>query len=1469
MKHLNRLRSAWITALFCLVACVAQAVNLDDAGVVYRIVCKVNGQALTNGNNSKAGAYLTTAAIDQSSEGQDWMIVPVSAEEGIYAFYNPNHDMGIDMAPTADPKWKVLQWNAKFSDSNQQFLIKAVGENDFQFYNTAGDRVMTLRADGTVFMETDKNAENTHFTLQATDKKVNRPIVGYAYLLRNKKTGWVLTNNESRKEGELLRTVAYEEGKYGQHWQYRTVEYQINNNWYYPAVLYNVKYAYAIDAALQSTAMQPLQYKLDGKNSNQQVSFEAVEGQEGVYRIAYKYKNVTYYLSADEKGDTKMVTDANDEKTYFTFEYTDAGTYEANDWENPAVIGVNKEVGHATYMPYANTKELRADKARYDQPWLDPKSDRWMTLNGKWKINFVMDPESRPGEADFYGDAVDVSAWNSIDVPSCVEMQGYGDPWYVNVEYPFADNPPFISMKAGLYNSVSSLRRNFTLPSGWNNERVFLHFDGIYSGAYVWVNGQKVGYTQGANNDAEFDVTPYVREGENNVSVQVFRFTDGSYLEGQDCWHMSGIHRDVYLYMTPKTTLRDHYITSTLNANDAYKSGEMKVALTVDNRDAKAANKQIKVRLMNPEGTQIAEKTAQFDFVEGGETELVKTVKFEGLSNLELWSAEHPTLYTVEFAQLDANGNEELAFATKYGFRHIEIPENDHRVYINGKQVYFKGVDTQDTHPTRGRSIDVETMLKDIKLMKQANVNTVRTSHYPRQAKMNAMFDYYGLYVMDEADLECHKNWIDNNRNNRSVGISNDPAWKAAYLDRANRMVLRDRNNPSIVFWSMGNESGYGSNHDAIFELMKRLDNRIVHYEGATNASNPSGTELWSQMYPSLEGSSKYLYYEANSNSAQQPYFMCEFDHAMGNSLGSLKDYMDAIEESKYGIGGCIWDWVDQSIVSPEDIKKGNLTQNGFNKYVTGYDYPAAPHQGNFVNNGVISADRTWSAKLDEVKAVYQYVKFEKFDAATGNLTLRNAYDFTSLKGKKLNYNVTVDGRQVSENSLVLGDVAPGNSITEKLEVAYNAAEAKGKDVLLNVSVVEPEATSYAPKDYVVATAQFSLQERNATLAAVNTENSKALEVTTSGNIKTIANDKVSISFDMKTGAVTSWKQNGISVVKEGTTPDYENYRWIENDAPYGNDPRYDSGNGISNRTIGNVGVVSNGTKATATVTGTGSWANYVFVYSIYSDGTVDLNAKYTPVQTNEDYTNAIRRLGMMVQFPGEFSNVNYFARGPLENYNDRRTGAYLGRYTTTVSDMNEYYLRPQSMGNRLDLRELVLSDNAGNRIKVETAGQVAFSTLYWSDQQLKAVKHNWELNLPENDADRTIYAHFDYAQRGLGSGSCGQLTLSKYNVPISGTYEYTLRFTTANSEMTAVNSAKQTVDDLKVTHNETEVNINGHLAAGTVAELYNLGGVKLAQTKTAADAQQLTLPLAGQPAGSYLIVIKNNNQKRVHKILK
>ena len=459
--------------------------------------------------------------------------------------------------------------------------------------------------------------------------------------------------------------------------------------------------------------------------------------------------------------------------------------------EDETKFADRKEKAHATFVPYSSTATMQKDDY-FKFPWLTPKHANYLLLNGKWKFHYTADwKQGKPEKDDFWADNADVSSWKELQVPLNWEMAGYDVPVYNNVGYPFENKPPFITAFKDNFdkNPVGSYRRNFNLPEGWETgKRVFLHFDGACSAIVVWVNGKYAGYSQGANTDADFDVTNLVRKGDNNVSVRVYRWSDGSYLEGQDMWHLGGIHRDVYLVATPKTFVADHYITSALNKD--YTSGNLNVDLTIDNAAKEKSEKTLEIELLDPQGKSVGKQSAQVAMT-AKDAQKNCRLSIDNLTGLKAWTSEQPNLYTVIVRQKTGD-QEEMVFSTKYGFREVTI--KDKLVYVNGKRVFFKGVNTQDIHPLYGHAIDVETMLRDVILMKQANVNTVRTSHYPRQAKMYAMFDYYGLYCMNEADVECH--------NNHS--LSNNPTWRAAYVDRTERMVLRDRNHPSVVFWSLG-----------------------------------------------------------------------------------------------------------------------------------------------------------------------------------------------------------------------------------------------------------------------------------------------------------------------------------------------------------------------------------------------------------------------------------------------------------------------------------------------------------------------------------------------------------------------------------------------------------------------------------------------------------------------------------------
>ena len=1023
--------------------------------------------------------------------------------------------------------------------------------------------------------------------------------------------------------------------------------------------------------------------------------------------------------------------------------------FDASWIQNQQKVGDYKEDAHATFIPYASVEAMKSDAA-FNEPWLTPQNAETQLLNGEWKFKFVPGTQNGPGESEFFAADYDDSAWDNIRVPLSWEMAGYGTPVYTNVGYPFQNNPPNANVGYTYYgvedhNAIGFYRRSFSVPESWNGKRLFVHFDGVYSAAVVWVNGKYVGYSQDSNTDAEFDITDFAKVGENQLSVRVYRWCDGSYLEGQDMWHLSGIHRDVYLVATPKVFVADHYITAPNLSEDAT-SGTLKVALKVDNRDGVEAAKKFSVELLDHEGKTVGSATAEYS---GTDTKTVDAT-ISQLSGLHAWSAEDPYLYSVVVKQQTAEGADEMVFSTKYGFRNIK--QNGNLVYINGKRVFFKGVNTQDAHPEYGRAIDMETMLRDVEMMKQANVNTVRTSHYPRQPKMYAMFDAYGLYTMDEANVECHFN----------QGLASNSTWRTAIDDREVRMVMRDRNHPSVIFWSLGNESGGASNFASSVSKIRQLDDRLIHYEG-----NMSYSDLGSSMYPTVSSVSG-----SSNGYAGKPYFICEYAHAMGQAVGNLQEYWDVIEASNGILGGCIWDWVDQSFYDPTRLVKGERkSENGFNYWVSGYDYNSTGgvgvgFQGNFVNNGLITPDRAWTGKLTEVKRVYQNAAFTDF--YDGKLTLKNKNSFVSLDGYDLVYQVLRDGRVVEEGTADMPAIAAGKEA--KVAIPYTTTVGDDAEYLLNVSLRLKEATMWAEEGYAVAEQQFEIGKRPA-LAAHNADMNSCSALTVEGQTvkgKT-ADGEFAISFN--NGKMQTWIYNGKALIAEG--PDFNSYRKVDNDRNF----RPTFSNSASVSVTG--ALTKSGDNATMSVKGRANACQYTIDYTFYPDGVVDMKVTFSP-------SASLARMGLGMQFAAGFEDVEYYARGPWSNYADRKTGSMIGRYQTTVDDMVDEMLHPQTYGDHQDMRSLTLRNNSTPgqplSLNIEADGQAAFSLGHydetrwctWGDSMWNSQLHWYDLT-----RDPQIYAHFDYAQRGLGNNSCGgDGCLSQYEVPSWGNYTYTLRFT-------------------------------------------------------------------------------------------
>lgn len=1008
-------------------------------------------------------------------------------------------------------------------------------------------------------------------------------------------------------------------------------------------------------------------------------------------------------------------------------------THSNNDWENQNVFAINKEDGHATFIPFANMKEMIADSA-YRRPWKRTRSSRYLLLNGNWKFNWVKQPEERP--KDFYRINYDVSQWNEIPVPSNWEMHGYGTPIYTNITYPFRNNPPFIQGQRGYTvekepNAVGSYRHEFNLPENWSDKEVFIHFDGVYGAMYLWINGKKVGYSQGANNDARFNITRYVQPGKNQVAVEVYRWSDGSYLEDQDMFRLSGIHRDVYLVATPKVQLRDIHLTSVLSSR--YDKAELHVKSKIRNHGKTIRNGSVRISLLDETGKNLRQIITETGALAAGK-EIVVNSK-GSIRDPKLWSAENPYLYTVNIELLDENGKVTETTTQQYGFRHIEI--RNKKVFINGMLTLFKGANRHDTHPQYGKAIPVESMIEDILLFKRHNLNTIRTSHYPNDPKMYGLFDYYGLYVMDEADQECHGN----------MSLTANPAWEAAFVDRMVRMVERDKNHPSVIFWSLGNESGGGCNAVAEYKAAKAIDDRPIHYEGMNDLA-----DIDSRMYPSIESM-----IAQDKEPRNKPYFLCEYAHAMGNAVGNLEEYWDYIEyHSNRMIGGCIWDWVDQALNKPGEAK---------DHLYFGGSFGDTPNDNDFCCNGLVTADRRITPKLLEVKKVYQYISFKMNDK--NSVELHNRYTTHNMTHFNLHYTLEKNGSVIKEEEFGLPDGKPNERRTIHVLLQRYLTDPDA-EYFVNFEVKLKRDCVWASAGHVVATEQFALNDKVNMPAEITTnipgnEVLKAYEE--ERRYVRFENSNCGVSFDMATGQMTGLRYGEQEVLHRQRGLEFNWYRSVNND------PRHWTNTQISLQDFS--WTLSENKKSVKVIAQLEAMVGKISVphtitYTIHGNGAIDVEASF---KTGANFN--LPRLALQTSLNPALNKITWFGRGPMENYQDRKNAAYVGLYSTTVEDMREHYARAQSMGERCDARWLMLTDSSGKGVRIVSVGTIDFSAQHYTDRDLWQVKYNHDL---ENIRCAEVILNLDCVQRGLGNASCGPGPRPKYEIKKDSVYQYAFR---------------------------------------------------------------------------------------------
>lgn len=1172
------------------------------------------------------------------------------------------------------------------------------------------------------------------FCLPALSQEINTEVL---YKLVSP-SGLVIDNKQSEENGTGFVLSKNEKNNKGQLWKIT----KMKNGFYTIANPYSRQ---SLDNGNIHTGngSELMQWDSSNSNGNQQWTFN-ITGT-GAYAIIQRTSNMSLAYNGEDAVGSKIYQLPSSSQVWRLVETSVKAPKEEivrgkTEWENELIFGVNKEPGHNTYIPYPSVESLKADKY-FEKPWETPTSDYYLSLNGNWKFNWVKQPSERP--VNFYKTNYDVSSWKEIPVPSNWEMHGYGTPIYTNITYPFRNNPPLIQSQRGYTNEtevnpVGSYRREFSIPAGWDGKEIILHFNGVYSGIYVWINGQKVGYSEGASNDAEFNITKYVKVGNNTIAAEVYRWTDASYIEDQDMFRLSGIHRDVYVYAVPKLHVRDYFLKSEFNNND-FSTATFKTELSVRNYGNATSKANIaEISLLDPSGKAVATLSQSIASLKGnGEQkyDLKATVK-----NPLLWSAENPYLYTAIVSLKDNEGKVTEVLSSKFGFRKIEIKNK--RVYINNKAIFFKGVNRHDIHPQYGKAVPVESMIQDILLMKNHNINMVRTSHYPNDPKMYAMYDHYGLYIMDEADLENHGNG----------SISDKPSWIPAFVDRIERVIERDKNHPSVIFWSLGNEGSNGENFTAMAKRARELDpSRPVHYEGKNEIA-----DIRSQMYPDMKDLNRI-----DQMDEDKPYFFCEYAHSMGNAPGNLGEYWDYIEKSERIIGGCVWDWVDQGI-----NKFGEAT----NKYYYGGDFGDKPNDGDFACNGLTTPDRRVTAKLLEAKKVFQYIKIRPLALMSGKLEIENKYDFTNLDQFDITWEIIKDGVKSEAGTIPSISLHPDEK--QSVIIPYNKNLEAGKEYFLNVYFALKNKTIWTEKGHIVASEQFALNNRP-TVPMVDISNLSVLNVNTQGRDLIIKGQDFAIAFDTESGVMKSLRYNNQEMIHNSNGFNLNWYRSVNNDK-YTSQKYYET---TYDKPIFSYQI--NEDKKSVTII-TNTKANiayenriiipYLVRYTIYANGVIDIDANFTK-PTNSPI---VHRIGLQVILSHGLENIKWYGRGPHENYWDRKRSSYFGQFTKTVKDMEEeHYVRAQSMGNREDIRWFTITDNSNRGLKIISKDHLSFGALHFSDKDLWEAKHDFEL---DNIRKPEVYLSLDCVQQGLGNASCGPLPLPQYMIPENQSLSYSFR---------------------------------------------------------------------------------------------
>ncbi|WP_373471297.1 glycoside hydrolase family 2 TIM barrel-domain containing protein [Carnobacterium alterfunditum] len=1007
------------------------------------------------------------------------------------------------------------------------------------------------------------------------------------------------------------------------------------------------------------------------------------------------------------------------------------------DHHNQNIIHRNRLLSHSYFMTYKNEFEALTYERKV--------ANGFQLLNGNWKFLYTSSPEEFT--EDFYKDDYDVSNWDELTVPSHWELNGYGNPHYTNVQYPFPVEPPHVPSE----NPTGHYRRDFYITPSQAADKTHLRFEGVDSSFHIWVNGKFIGYSTGSREASEFDITPHIIEGKNSISVKVYKWSATSYLEDQDMWWLSGIFRDVYIYTKTDIHIQDVFIKTLLDSE--YKDSTLDVEIEIEGIQEDTSVYEIEYTLLDENYNEVIKNSI---VVKDNNINIIAEVK-----NPYKWTAESPYLYHL-LITFKKNDQVIEVIPHKIGFRNVELKNGV--ILVNGKDIMFKGVNRHETHPDYGRAISLDWMEEDIKLMKKNNINAVRTAHYPDDPRFYSLCDEYGLYVIDEADIETHgfdliQEW--------SL-LSNDSDWKEAYLDRMIRMVERDKNHPSIIIWSLGNESGFGENHLAMAKWAKQRDNsRLIHYEGETRDilertnNDPHEENEAADMFSTMYSSVELMEVLGKREDLKQPHILCEFGHAMGNGPGGFKDYFDVFYKYKRLQGGFVWEWMDHGIRTHTD--------EGEEYFGYGGDFGDTPHDSNFVIDGLVMPDRTPSPALIEYKKVIEPIIVTEFNSKEKTIKVENRYDFNNLEHISAIWELNIDKCIIEQGTLDVAHIQVNQTVSISIPLTMENKKINYSEAVLNIKFLQKFDTKWAPSGHEIAWEQFLIPAKEISPLKINSDDYQQMIINDSGNKLEIHGSNFDIIFNKVSGEINSWKTNGIDLLDKGL--DLNFWRALtDNDklgiAEFGAesvavDWRNNGLNQMHRRIKfftykeeGNEIHIKVEAKYAPPVLAWGF--ETIIEYIVCSSGIVNVNIKGKKVG---DGAKSLPKIGLQMKIDKLLQNITWYGRGPGEAYSDTKLANRFGVWSTTVDKLATNYIVPQENGNRTDIQWMSISKDDGLGLFVK-GSNFNFSAREYTTENLDKANHTYELK-----KSNFIELNLDYRLHGIGSASCGPGVLEKYEL--------------------------------------------------------------------------------------------------------